>query len=47
MLPSAYAGAGQSADTDEWHRDIRDAVPVRFRPTGVRQVHATAGTEAA
>jgi len=51
MLPSAYAsdskGARQSADTDEWHRDIRGAVPVRFGPNGVREVHATAGTEAA
>jgi hypothetical protein len=50
MLPLAYAsdskGARQSADADEWHRDIRNAVLVRFRPNGVRQVYATAGTEA-
>jgi len=43
----SYAVARQSADADEWHRAIRDAVPVRFWPNGVRQVHATAGREAA
>jgi hypothetical protein len=47
MLPSVYEGTRQSGDANEWHRDIRDAVLVRFRSNGVRQVYATAGTEAA
>ena len=43
----SHMDARQSGDADEWHRDIRDAVLVRFRSNSVRQVYTTAGTEAA
>ena len=47
----AYASdskvARKSADADEWHHGVGGAVPIRFRPDSVREVHATARAEAA
>ena len=33
--------ARKSADADEWHHGVGGAVPIRFRPNSVREVHAT------